>query len=276
MPVLPSQPPSDSAPSAQTAVDKALVLLKSLAELDGKIGVTDLARRTRLTKSTTFRLLGILQRHDLVERVGSDYRLSARLFDIGARVYGSTPLVLHERLMPYLADLYEMTHETVHLAVLHGTDIVYVNKLQGHRAIRSPSRIGARLPAHCTGVGKALLAFDHDAAEATITAGLTARTVHTCTDPEQLRTELRRIRQEGIAYDRQEALPGLSCVAVPVMGSAGRPVAALSVAGCTRRIDAARLAPALRRAAYEAGRAMSAASVARHPASASLNGLPAA
>jgi DNA-binding IclR family transcriptional regulator len=248
-----------AAPEQQTAVDKALTLLKSLAELDGEVGVSELARRNRMSKSTAFRLLGILQRNDLVDRVGSDYRLGTQLFDIGARVFGADALVLQERLLPHLADLYELTHETVHLAMLHGTDIVYVNKLHGHRAARSPSRIGARLPAYCTGVGKALLAFDHDAAEAAITAGLPARTEYTLADSERFQADLRRIRQEGIAYDRQEAVLGLTCIAVPVMGSAGRPVAALSIAGADRRFDPARFAPALRRVAFEAGRTINAA-----------------
>ncbi|WP_327580473.1 IclR family transcriptional regulator [Nonomuraea sp. NBC_00507] len=242
-----------------TAVDKALVLLKSLADHDREIGVSELARRTGLTKSTAFRLLGILHRNDLVERVGSDYRLGTRLFDMGARVYGPTSLVLRERLLPYLADLYELTHETVHLAVLHDTGIVYINKIHGHRPARCPSQIGARLPAYCTGVGKALLAFDHDAAEAAIAEGLAPRTGSTLTDPAHFRAELRRIRVDGVAYDRQEAVPGLVCVAVPIMNGAGRPVAALSVAGAHHRFDPARFAPALRRVAYEASRALVAA-----------------
>lgn len=268
-------PRSESAPEQQTAVDKALVLLKSLAELDGEVGVSELARRTRLTKSTAFRLLGILQRNDLVERVGSNYRLGAELFDIGTRVYGPAPLMLRERLLPYLADLYELTHETVHLAVLHDTDIVYVNKIHGHRAARSPSRIGARLPAYCTGVGKALLAFDHDAAEAAMAAGLPALTEYTLVEPDAFRAELRRIRQDGIAYDRQEAALGLTCVAVPIMGPGGRPVAALSVAGADQRFDPAHYAPALRRVAYEASRAVATAR-ARQAALPACNGLPAA
>ncbi|MDX3523638.1 IclR family transcriptional regulator [Streptomyces scabiei] len=228
--------------------------------------MSELARRTRLTKSTAFRLLGILQRNDLVERVGSDYRLGAQLFDIGTRVYGPTSLLLRERLLPHLADLYVLTQETVHLAVLHDTDIVYVNKIHGHRATRSPSRIGARLPAYCTAVGKALLAFDHDAMEAAISAGLPQLTDYTITDPAAFRAELRRIRQEGIAYDRQEATLGLTCVAVPVMGPAGTPVAALSVAGADHRFDRARFAPALRRVAYEAARAINAAAKAQRRA----------
>ncbi len=242
-----------------TAVDKALTLLASLAEHDREVGVSELARRTRLTKSTAFRLLGILQRNELVERVGSNYRLGARLFDIGTRVYGPTSLWLRERLLPYVADLYEHTHQTVHLAVLHDTEIVYVNKIHGHRAAHSPSQIGARLPAHCTGVGKMLLAFDHDAVERAIAEGLRTRTEYSIGDPGLLRAELRRIRQDGVAYDRQEAALGLSCVAVPVMGAAGRPVAALSVAGPAGSFDPGRVAPALRRVAYEASRSLAAA-----------------
>ncbi|MFG2965885.1 IclR family transcriptional regulator [Streptomyces sp. NPDC048288] len=253
------QPFSGPVAEQQTAVDKALVLLKSLADMDGEAGVSELARRTRLTKSTAFRLLGILHRNDLVERVGSNYRLGSQLFDIGTRAYGPTPPLLRDVLMPHLADLYELTHETVHLAVLHGTDIVYVNKIHGHRAARSPSQVGARLPAYCTGVGKALLAFDHDMAEAAVAEGLPARTPHTLSDPVRFRAVLRRIRQDGVAYDRQEAAPGLACVAVPIMGAAGRPVAALSIAGADARFDPARFTPALRRVAHEASRAVLAA-----------------
>lgn len=243
-------------PDQLTAVDKALALLRALAEQDGEVGVTELARQTRLSKSTAFRLLGILQRNGLVERAGNKYRLGPRLSEMGSRVYGPTLTLLRERLLPHLAELYELTHETVHLAVLHGSEIVYVNKLHGHRAARSPSRIGARLPAYCTGVGKALLAFDHDAAELAIAAGLPAHTRHTLADPDRLRAELQRIRQEGIAHDRQEAVLGLACVAAPIMGSTGRAVAALSVASTDLRFQPDLFAPILRRIAYQASLAM--------------------
>ncbi len=249
----------DTSREQQTAVDKALTLLMSLAEEDREVGVSELARRTRLTKSTAFRLLGILQRNDVVERVGSSYRLGPQLFDIGRRVYGPTPLMLQERLLPFLTELYVLTHETVHLAVLHRTDVMYVNKLHGHRRARTPTRIGSRLPASCTAVGKALLAFDHDAAEQAIADGLPAPMENSVTDPEDFRAELARIRREGIAYDREEILPGVSCVAVPVMGAGGRPVAAVSVSGVAGRFEPARVAPELRRVAFEAARELGAA-----------------
>jgi DNA-binding IclR family transcriptional regulator len=250
---------SETGVDQRTAVDKALTLLTSLATQDREIGVSELARRTALSKSTAFRLLGILQRNEVVERVGSSYRLGARLSDIGARVYGPDVLLLRDRLVPYLAELYELTHETVHLAVLYDADIVYVNMIQGHRAARSQPAIGDRLPAYCTGVGKVLLAFDHDATERAVARGLPARTPYTITDPAALLAELRRVRRDGIAYDHQEAAQGLSCVAAPIMAGAGRPVAALSVAGADHRFEPAHFAPALRRVAYDASRALAAA-----------------
>ncbi|EFC80742.1 IclR family transcriptional regulator [Parafrankia sp. EUN1f] len=248
----------------QTAVDKALLLVRSLAGEEREIGVSELARRTRMTKSTAFRLLAILQRNEFVERVGSDYRLSAHLSDLGSCVYGPTTALIHDKLLPYLVELYEHTHETVHLAVLHGDEVAYLNKIHGHRAARSPSKIGARLPAHCTGVGKAMLAFDPAAAEiAARSAALPARTEYSISGADLLRAELARVRESGIAFDRQEAALGLSCVAVPILGLARQPLAALSVAGPHQRFDPARYAPILRRVAYDASRAIAAATVRR-------------
>ncbi|NYV78835.1 IclR family transcriptional regulator, partial [Streptomyces sp. UH6] len=225
----PHEPASGTA-GRQTAVDKALHLMMTLAETGESIGVSGLARRTGLSKSTAFRLLGILERNAVVEKVGSAYRLGTQLYDLGTRgVYGSS-IGLRERLVPHLAELYESTHETVHLAVLHGTEVVYANKLYGHRPTPCPSRIGSRLPASVTAVGKVLLAFDPEAAEAVIEGGLHPATAHSITDPVAFRAHLARIRAAGVAEDHEESTPGLSCVAVPVLGPAGLPVAALSVA----------------------------------------------
>ncbi|WP_395104695.1 IclR family transcriptional regulator [Actinomadura sp. SCN-SB] len=242
----------------RTAVDKAVMLLKSIAEHGTEIAGSELARHTRLSKSTTFRLLGILERNGLVERASGGYRLSLRLLDIGTRAYGPTPRLLRERLLPHLVDLYEMTHETVHLAVLDRTEVLYVYKLHGHRAARAPSEIGGRMPAHSTGIGKALLAFDYDAAEAVLEEPLAAYTPYTIRTPEELRRELRRVAENGIAFDRQETVVGLSCVATPILGAGGRPIAALSVATTDRGFDPGRIAPALRRVAHQASRTLSA------------------
>lgn len=147
--------------------------------------------------------------------------------------------------------------------MLHRTEVLYVYKLHGHRSARVPSEIDCRRPAHSTGVGKALPAFDHDAAELVLKGPLAAHTPNTIRDSEALRRELRRVREDGIAFDRQETVPGLSCVATPIMGAGRRPLAALSVAVADHKFDPGRIAPALRRVAHQASRALSAATATR-------------
>ncbi|ADP82094.1 IclR family transcriptional regulator [Pseudofrankia inefficax] len=251
-----------SAPEAaeRTAVDKALSLLAALGgESPAGLGVTELGRRTGLTKSTAFRLLGVLLRNGVIERVGSNYRLSPALGELGGHADDPRHEWLCTVLTPFLADLYELTHETVHLAVLDGLDVLYINKLYGHRPVRSPSRIGGRVPAHCTAVGKSLLAYDAQAIDAVAARSLAGLTAHTITDRNLLERHLCEVQRDGIAFDHEEALLGLTCVAAPVFGPAGRPVAAVSVAGATGRFDPRQHAAALRRICYAAGRALVAA-----------------
>lgn len=242
----------------RAVIDKAVSLLKAFrGEARAGVGVSELARRSDLSKSTAYRLLGMLQRNGIVERVGSDYRIGQTLQDLGGQRYSPTQDRIRDALTPYVVDLYELTHETVHLAVLDGTDIVYLSKLHGHRTPRSPSRVGGRVPAYCTAVGKALLAYDEEAFEETIRMGLPARTSKTITGASALRDELDRIRSEGVAFDDEELAPGLNCVAVPVMPRRGLPIAALSASGSTCSMDSRKLAPSVRRIGFEASQALS-------------------
>lgn len=246
----------------RAAIDKAVSLLVSFGEQASTgIGVSELARRAGLSKSTAFRLLGMLARNGVVEKVGSEYRLGSRLHELGTSVYSAEHDFIRDVLTPFGADLLEMTRQTVHLAALHGTDVVYIGKLFGHRQVASPSRIGARVPAHCTAVGKVLLAFDPAAFDAVIAQELQGLTPRSITDPAALAAQLVRIRQEGIAYDDQEAAPHLTCVAAPVFGVGGRPVAALSVSGSVGAFEPRAQAPALRRVARAASQAVQRAGV---------------
>jgi IclR family transcriptional regulator, KDG regulon repressor len=193
------------------------------------LGVSELARRTKLSKSTAFRVLGMLERNAMVERIGTNYRLGARLHDLGQAVYAPGNDHLRDVLLPYLTELFGMTRHTVHLAVLHGTDVVYLAKLYGHHTIAAPSRIGRRLPASCTGVGKVLLAYDPDMAAAVLAAPLPQLTTRSITDPVSLAEQFSRIRRDGMATDNEESRVGVHCVAAPILGRNGRPIAAMSV-----------------------------------------------
>ncbi|NKS83295.1 helix-turn-helix domain-containing protein [Rhodococcus hoagii] len=254
---------SNSGRDGRAAVDKAMSLLTSFGqEAYTGVGVSELARRSGLSKSTAFRILGMLERNHAVERVGSDYRLGSELHNLGGRVYAPQHSTVRDVLTPFLADLYEATRQTVHLAVLHGPDVLYINKLYGHRTVASPSRVGGRVPAHCTAVGKALLAYAGQDSEELLGSNLTARTSKTITDIGRLRVELSQIRRTGVAFDHEESRDGLVCVGGVVTGAGSRPVAAFSVSGQASRYTPASAEPALRRVCMAASRALSASQIA--------------
>jgi len=241
----------------RAAVDKAVSLLAAFGhEAATGVGVSELARRAELSKSTTHRVLAMLERNGVVERTGTDYRLGARLHDFGGSVYAPGEERLRDQLIPFLTDLYVATQETVHLASLHGADVVYLAKLYGHRQMASPSRIGGRLPAHCTAVGKALLAYHPDGAQRALAGPLRRLTDRTIVEPAELAAELVAVRQDGIAFENSESQAGLSCIAVPVLGPHGGAVAAMSVSGPAGRIDTGRHSATLRRIASAAGKTL--------------------
>lgn len=241
----------------RATVDKAASLLSAFGEQAATgVGVSELARRTRLSKTTAFRVLAALERNNLVERVGTAYRFGTALHELGAGVHTAENDRIRDTLLPYLTDLYEATRHTVHLAVLQGTDVVYLAKLYGHRSVPAPSRIGGRLPAHGTAVGKVLLAYHPAAAAQAVSSPLRALTSHTITDPSWLTDELAGIRERGVSFDAQESRAGLSCVAVPVFDARGHAVAAMSIAGPHRGLDTRTAEPALRRICAAASRSI--------------------
>ncbi|WP_461166705.1 IclR family transcriptional regulator [Tsukamurella serpentis] len=228
-------------------------LLSAFGPADGALGVSELARRTALPKSTVHRLTGHMVSAGLLERAGAGLRLGLRLFEIGQLATGHQDLV--DAARPLLADLRSATRNTVHLARLEGTEVIYFEVLPGPDAPNLPSRVGGRMPAHATGVGKAILAHaDEAAVEAVIAAGLPRLSARTITSPAILRRQLQRIRTEGVAYEREESGDGTVCVACPILDADGAPLAAVSVTGWSNRLRPERVAPAVRAAALSLSR----------------------
>jgi DNA-binding IclR family transcriptional regulator len=246
--VRPAEPP-------KSVLGRALTLLTAFRPGDGELTLAELTRRTGIPKPTTHRMLGELAQWNVVERTPRGVRLGMRLFELGQLA----PLQrgLREAAAPFLADLFEATHETVHLAVPDGLDVVYVQKLNGRHGPQISTRIGGRMPAYCTGVGKAMLAFGPpERFAAVVAAGLSRRTPRTVVAPGLLAEELARVRERGVAEEHEESTVGIACVAAPVRDGSLHAVAAISITGWANRLDAARLAPAVRTAALGLSRAL--------------------
>lgn len=236
-----------------SVIARAAAVLTAVRADDGAVGVTELARRTGLPVSTVSRLVAELVDVHLLERDGRAVRLGVRLFELGERA--ARPRDLRRAALVPMVDLHRATGHTVHLAVLEGADVVYVHIVRGRHGPPLPSRVGGRMPAHATGVGKALMAFAGDAVvEDVVRAGLRRVGPRSLTTPDALRSELRRVRAAGIAYEREESAADVGCAASPVLSGDDQPVAAVSVSGWSGRLDVRRIGPAVRLTALAIGR----------------------
>lgn len=219
------------------ALARGLRVLEQLAAdaQDGAsvTGVTELADALGLHKSTALRLLLTLERCGYVEQdeVTRGFRLRWKLFELGSALLMRGDLVREAR--PVLERLAQTTGEVVHLSVLDDGEVVYVDKVDTPATIRMYSRVGRKSPVHCTGVGKAILAFLSPAEVDRIVAtkGLRKYTERTLTRREDLEADLARIRETGVAFDDEEHEVGIRCVAAPIRNHLGQAVASLSVAG---------------------------------------------
>jgi DNA-binding IclR family transcriptional regulator len=240
----------------RTAVDKAVSLILAFgSDSRSAVGVSELARRTDLSKSTAFRLLSMLERNQVVVRVGTGYRLGSLLADNGSSEAAAHD-ALRDALTPHLMDLYDRTRQTVHLAVIHGPEVVYLNKLQGPRPASSPSRIGGHAPAYATGIGKVLMAWNPESIDLTLSAPFVRWTPRTIASEDELLAALQEVRRTGVAFDRDESLVGLSCIAAPIMGRSGRPVAAFSISFATGSAVPESYAHTLRTVCYAASQTL--------------------
>ncbi len=235
------QSPGDAAGPPGTAhqvqsVDRALTILEILAR-QGELGVTSLADDLGVHKSTAFRLVSVLEQHQLVEQRGErgKYRLG---FGI-VRLAGATTarMSLAEESQPFCQRLAADFGETVNVAVLDADAAVNVAQEQGSAAVIAHNWIGERTPLHATASGKVLLAWaGAEDAAAVLEAGLSRFTEHTITSPGALRPELGRVREQGWAAASEELEIGLNAVAAPIHASRGRVAAAISVCGPAYRL----------------------------------------
>lgn len=217
-------------PSTPSAVIDRISLLLDSFEGSGRLTLAQIVRRTGLPRSSAHRMLERLVQLRWLRRSGRDYELGMRLVELGSLAVHQDRLV--RAATPLMGELHRATGLVAHLAVLDGPDVVYLEKVGDRVIALLPTRIGSRQPAHCTAVGKAILAFaDHDAA-----VDLQARkTKYSISSSSQLAAELAKVRAHGVAFEREESVLGFGCVAAPI-GNPGEAVAAVSVCGPMNRM----------------------------------------
>jgi DNA-binding IclR family transcriptional regulator len=213
-------------PSA--VIDRVSLVLDAF-DGPGRLTLAQIVRRTGLPRSSAHRMLERLVQLRWLRRSGRDYELGMRLVELGSLAVHQDRL--HRASIPLLHDLHRATGLVVHLAVLDGSDVMYLEKIGDRMIAAIPTRVGGRQPAHCTAVGKAILAYNADA-EANLEIRKTKYSIGTAS---QLTADLAKVRAHGVAFEREESLPGFGCVAAPI-GAQGEAVAAVSVCGPMNRM----------------------------------------
>ena len=227
------------------SLSKALRILDTLGDCPGGLGITDLSAALGAPKSTVHRLIATLEAagYAVFDPPTSRYILGSHVAKLGEQLGSQSPLLTFG--VNSLEQLTRKCKEASHLAILEGTEVVYVSREESKEPVRISFGMGHRAPAHCTALGKALLAGLTDAEIRMLYKNqrkLEKLTPHTPISLDQLVSEIGLIRREGIAYDNEEYMAGLRCIAAPIRDYSGRIVAAMSLSMFKHKMTAARKA----------------------------------
>ncbi len=204
----------ENASAGASVTSRALAILASFENSTGSLSVAKIAQRAHLPLSTTYRLVRELEEWGGLRR-GSDgkYGIGFRIWELG-QLAGRR---LRDRAHPFLQDLFDLTHENVHMAIRDGMQTLYVDKVYGSRKMPVVSRIGGRLPMHATAVGRILLADQPDwFVDAYLQRELEAPTPKTVTDPKILRQIIEDVRRDGYCVTQEQMRMGVLSMALPV------------------------------------------------------------
>jgi IclR family KDG regulon transcriptional repressor len=240
------------------AVERAMQVLSSFDGEHAERGVSEIAQATGLHKATTHRILMTLFNGGFLERTadGERFRLGLRLMELGLGALRS--LDLRRAAFPYMQQLVERFQEICTLSMYDRGQVLYVEVVHSERSLTIAARVGRLLPAHCTASGKVLLAFlPTEVVEPILNAPLAAYTEKTITSPDQLREELKAVRQRGYALADEEFEAGIWAISAPIRDTDGNVIAALSIPFPTNRLRREHI-PEIAHALLEAANAVSA------------------
>ena len=210
---------------------RALQVLFVFSARQPEWSLEDLAKQLKLNKTSLLRIVRTLEQERFLLKRDQVYRLGPRVLDL-ANVYLST-LTVHRVAQPYMQKLAQVCQQTVSLATLEGTEVVYVAIEHAQREVGIQSEIGGRHPAHATALGKVMLAnlSDKEVLELYEGRDLVRLTHRTIVEIDKLVDRLQEVRQLGYALDDEERGIGIRCIAAPIYGRNGEAIAGLSVAG---------------------------------------------
>lgn len=220
-------------------LDRAINILEFISQQGtGEAGLPELSAAMKLHKTTTHRIAHVLESRGLLRR-GLDsnrYRLGLHLYDLGCQALDNVNI--RDEARPLMTRVAFEVGETVHLALLDHAEVLYVERVEAQRSLTMGSKLGARNPVYCTALGKAILAYSPEFEVDQILAGcrLEAKTKNTITNVLALKRELERIRDRGYAIDDEEIEEGIRCISAPILNTANRAVAAMSISGPSSRI----------------------------------------
>lgn len=230
------------------AIDRAVQILQCFSEKRPDLKLIEISDELGLNKSTVHGIISTLKYHGLIEQDNETqkYRLGVYLMQLGDLVSRSIDVVGIAR--PFITDICNQVEETVHLATLDNMEVVYIDKIESTQSMRIFSARGARNPAYCTGVGKAMMAYldEHTLDKLLQSSELTAVTPKTITNKPELLLELAKIRETGYSFDNEENAIGLTCVGAPVFDHTGNVKYGVSVSGPTARMTEGKIEVAIR------------------------------
>ena len=239
------------------SIERAIDILEALSEEENSFQLKNLAKRVRLHKTTVHRILKTLMKRGYVENIDNSgvYKLGLQVLKLSSSLLEN--IEVRREAKSLLEELRDKTGETVHLGILEGNEIVYIEKIEGTRPLHMASSVGKRVPLYCTALGKAILAYldEKELNPLLENIKLEPKTPNTITSIEKLKEELIKIRALGYSIDNIENEEGIRCIGAPIFDHTGKVAAAISISGAAFYIPIKRiekeLGPLIKTAAFE-------------------------
>jgi len=241
-----------------SSLQNAIRLLNTFTIDEPELGISSLAERLGLAKSTVHRLVTSLAQEGFIAKdVNTNlYRLGISILERGNVV--TSTMKIYQAALPVLHDLGKLVNESVHFGIFREDKVVFINRIDSSRSITSLSIMGSQVPAHCTSSGLVFLAYQpKETVDRIIRKGLTAYTEKTITDPQRLYQVLETVRKQGYAVSIEEYQKGVASVAAPILNAQGKAIASVSTPGPVNRMPKetiAQIAKYVTRAAQEISR----------------------